>query len=115
MPKWREQYAAAMAESSKEEDKEEEAKIDRVLEMWDKRVAWWGQEFKYPKNLKYKEKNGEGDAVEAGVELHDLAGEVADGVEVVALEEVENVPVASPVVLRGHYGSRSPGARGAAR
>jgi tetratricopeptide (TPR) repeat protein len=34
---------------------EEKAKIDRVLTMWNNRLAWWNQEFKYPADFKYRE------------------------------------------------------------
>ncbi|MDB5322594.1 MAG: hypothetical protein JWN40_4225 [Phycisphaerales bacterium] len=35
--------------------KDERAKIDRVVTMWNNRVAWWNQEFKYAADFKYKE------------------------------------------------------------
>jgi len=36
-------------------ESEEKAKIDRVVAMWNARVGWWNQEFKYAADFKYKE------------------------------------------------------------
>jgi hypothetical protein len=33
---------------------EEKAKIDRVVAMWNQRLAWWNQDFKYPADFKYR-------------------------------------------------------------
>lgn len=41
--------------------KEEKAKIDRVVGMWNARVAWWNQDFKYAADFKYKEAAGKKD------------------------------------------------------
>jgi len=35
--------------------REETAKIDRVVAMWDNRLAWWNRDFKYAANFKYRE------------------------------------------------------------
>ena len=35
--------------------KEEVAKIDRVVAMWNARLAWWNQDFKYAADLKIKD------------------------------------------------------------
>jgi hypothetical protein len=63
MPKWREQYAAAVEKADRESKKMESAKIERVLAMWTNRMAWLTREFKYAKDFRYKEKGeGKGDA-----------------------------------------------------
>ena len=33
---------------------DERAKIDRIVGMWQKRLAWWDQEFKYPADFRYR-------------------------------------------------------------
>jgi tetratricopeptide (TPR) repeat protein len=59
MAKWREQYAAAVEKTDMAAKKEDSAKIDRVVALWNKRMEWLNREFKYPKDLKYKEKDGD--------------------------------------------------------
>jgi tetratricopeptide (TPR) repeat protein len=58
-PKSRKEIYAAFVQKIEErrvaETKEKAAKIDRVLSMWNNRVAWWKQEFKYAGDFKYVE------------------------------------------------------------
>ena len=58
--------------------KEEVAKIDRVVKMWEGRVAWWNQEFKYAADFKYKEEpKKDGGGVTAGIPLQEAEGRTA--------------------------------------
>jgi hypothetical protein len=59
---------------------EEKAKIDRVVAMWEKRLAWWDKEFKYPADFKYQataRNKADGAAPAAEDRAHVLRGAAA--------------------------------------
>lgn len=58
LPAMRDKYARIMEERSTTAKKQERQKIEHLLALWDKRVAWWNKTFKYPENFKYR-KRGE--------------------------------------------------------
>ena len=52
LPQMRKDYAVAIERRHKAERVQETAKIERVLKMWQARVAWWSTKFEYPPDLK---------------------------------------------------------------
>ena len=54
LPALRNQYLARIQKQQKQQDKAKTEKIDEVLVMWKRRVAWWKRNFKYPANLRIK-------------------------------------------------------------
>jgi len=65
LPDMREEYFETVAQedraSQRERKHEQEEKIVKVLAMWQERVDWWGREFKYPKNFRFKGEDEEED------------------------------------------------------
>lgn len=54
LPEMRRQYTELLANRGKEIQTERQRKIDRIADLWAKRVAWWKKEFTYPKNFSYQ-------------------------------------------------------------
>lgn len=52
LPAMRAAYLAALDRQEKDRLQGQARKIDRVLALWNERVAWWNTEFTYPKNLR---------------------------------------------------------------
>jgi len=64
LPELRKQYARLKDEQSASARKEEKNRLDHILALWDKRVEWWNQKFKYPANFKYHGRDeGEGGGI----------------------------------------------------
>jgi len=55
LPSLRAEYDAEIDDLSKEEQIAKRSKLDRILELWRGRVAWWETEFQYPKDFDYAE------------------------------------------------------------
>lgn len=66
---------------------EEKAKIDRVVAMWNARLAWWNQDFKYAADFKYKElaekrdmlAGADGIQITGGIQLRGDGGRAPQG------------------------------------
>lgn len=65
------QFIARIEQEGREKAQTEQAKIDRVLALWNQRVKWWETEYKVPKDFKFVAKGGgapaavDGDGVRA--------------------------------------------------
>lgn len=53
LPEMRDEYLRRMDTVEQQQIAQRENKIEHVLGMWNARVAWWNQEFKYPKDFKF--------------------------------------------------------------
>ncbi len=54
LPEMRSQYLRIMDERMAMRKKEQEGKLEHVLDLWKTRVDWWKKKFKYPKNFRYQ-------------------------------------------------------------
>jgi len=71
LPKMRDEYNRRIDTIEMQRKKEQTDKLTDVVAMWQQRVKWWENEFKYPKDFKYK--GGDKDKAEAP-ELEDAFG-----------------------------------------
>jgi tetratricopeptide (TPR) repeat protein len=74
---------------------EERAKIDRVVAMWNGRLAWWNQEFKYAADFKYRAPPPAKPAVVAAGGVTAARG-LSDGVSGSGGRAVDAAPAAIP-------------------
>jgi len=65
LPKMRAKWEDIVEKRGRQEEKDEKAKLERIVKLWQQRVKWWQTEFKYPKDFKYTEKSKK-DAVAQG-------------------------------------------------
>ena len=56
----REEYMRRIDTVEHQKQKQKADKLAEVIRMWDERVKWWNSEFKYAKDFKYKEQEGQG-------------------------------------------------------
>jgi len=55
LPELRSAYDQQMEEIAAIEETKEVGKLERIVALWQKQVAWWETRFKYPKNFHYEE------------------------------------------------------------
>ena len=53
LPKIREQYFKTMARQENAFKRKEQSKLQAIIGLWNKRVQWWKQRFRYPRNFRY--------------------------------------------------------------
>ena len=94
LPVQRKQYDEAVAKTDKEKRRSDESKIERVLRLWNERVAWWEKKYDYPKDFKYREnEEPKPEAVAAGGEVRHAYGGHAGSV---SRRMVDGVAAARP-------------------
>ena len=58
LPKMRAKWEDLMEKRGRAREKDEKAKLDRIVALWKNRVKWWETEFTYPKDFKYRAPKG---------------------------------------------------------
>ena len=56
LPELRKEYWRIIEEKKKDDWKNQQDKLERILQLWKAKVAWWRQDFKYPDGFKFEEK-----------------------------------------------------------
>jgi len=56
LPKMRQEWERRMDSIEMQKKQTQRKNLDRIVSLWKQRVAWWNQEFKYPKDFKHKAK-----------------------------------------------------------
>ena len=83
LPEMRNKYLAAMDAKAAERKQQEESKLQAVLALWQQRVEWWQQEFKYPKDFRYKPQTSQ-TAPSQGALFQDYVGAIESSTQPVA-------------------------------
>jgi Ca-activated chloride channel family protein len=55
LPGMRAEWAVRVAQIRKDEEAALKATMDKLIALWEARVAWWNRSFSYPPNFKYQE------------------------------------------------------------
>jgi Ca-activated chloride channel homolog len=55
LPAMRAEWAVRVAQIRKDEEAARKATMDRLVSLWDARVAWWNRAFSYPPDFRYQE------------------------------------------------------------
>jgi len=56
LPELRKEYWNIIEQKKKDDWKSRQDKLERILQLWKAKVAWWKQDFKYPDGFKFEEK-----------------------------------------------------------
>lgn len=56
LPELRKEYWNIIEHKKKDDWKNQQDKLERILQLWKAKVAWWKQDFKYPDGFKFEEK-----------------------------------------------------------